>query len=197
MSKSWLASDRFGLGMAPGGMALVQDFLNTAAIGGTPDLLSDPETAHRWVNEAVQAWSVIRGEDLHPPALNAVDLSTLQTLRSQLAGLLSGDVENGDAMDGVSTSFSLSGTGQLRLEPAGDGWQWLASALWGETLLSQATDTWRRLKQCRNPACRSAFYDRSKNNSGVWHSVKTCGNAANLRASRARRRQNTAAGGEE
>lgn len=48
---------------------------------------------------------------------------------------------------------------------------------------------WRRLKQCHNPDCRSTFYDRSKNTSGVWHSVKVCGNAANLRASRARRRE--------
>ena len=122
---------------------------------------------------------------------------TLRLLRSQIASLLSGDVESSDGMGAVSTSFGLSETGQLRLEPAGDGWQWLASALWGETLLSQATDTWRRLKQCRNPACRSAFYDRSKNGSGVWHNVKTCGNAANLRASRARRRENTPTGGEE
>ncbi|WP_230981726.1 CGNR zinc finger domain-containing protein [Mycobacterium malmoense] len=45
------------------------------------------------------------------------------------------------------------------------------------------------MKRCRNHRCASTFYDRSKNNSGVWHSVKTCGNAANLRASRARRRE--------
>jgi len=64
----------------------------------------------------------------------------------------------------------------------------LASVVWGETLLAQRADTWRRLKLCRNAVCNSAFYDRSKNNSGVWHDVKMCGNAANLRASRARRR---------
>jgi len=33
-----------------------------------------------------------------------------------------------------------------------------------------------------------AFFDRSRNNSGVWHDVKFCGNAANLRAFRARQR---------
>jgi predicted RNA-binding Zn ribbon-like protein len=33
-----------------------------------------------------------------------------------------------------------------------------------------------------------AFFDRSRNNSGVWHDVAACGNAINLRASRARRR---------
>jgi predicted RNA-binding Zn ribbon-like protein len=65
----------------------------------------------------------------------------------------------------------------------------MASILWSEILLSQQHDTWRRIKTCRNHQCGSTFYDRSKNNSGVWCHVKTCGNAANLRASRARRRE--------
>jgi len=38
------------------------------------------------------------------------------------------------------------------------------------------------------PRCRVAFYDRSRNASGVWHSVRICGNAINLRAHRERRR---------
>ena len=188
MSQSWSASGRFGLVMAPGGAALVQDFLNTDAIGDCEDLLSDPVSARQWADDAVQAWSASRGEELQPPALSTADLSELRVLRSQIATLLSGHVEGSAEVGGVSTSFGLSETGQVRLEPMGDGWQWLASALWGETLLCQSTDTWRRLKRCRNSDCQSTFYDRSKNNSGVWHNVKVCGNAANLRASRARRR---------
>ncbi|MFF1285457.1 CGNR zinc finger domain-containing protein [Streptomyces sp. NPDC058299] len=43
------------------------------------------------------------------------------------------------------------------------------------------------MKTCRNPACGEAFYDRSRNGTRVWHDMKTCGNALNLRASRARR----------
>ncbi|MFD7480728.1 CGNR zinc finger domain-containing protein [Streptomyces sp. NPDC059837] len=38
-----------------------------------------------------------------------------------------------------------------------------------------------------NPARRTY---RSLNNSGVWHDVRTCGNVANLRAFRQRRRKN-------
>jgi predicted RNA-binding Zn ribbon-like protein len=52
----------------------------------------------------------------------------------------------------------------------------------------QQVGTRRRLKTCRNPRCRVAFYDRSRNASGVWHSVRICGNAINLRAHRERRR---------
>jgi predicted RNA-binding Zn ribbon-like protein len=47
---------------------------------------------------------------------------------------------------------------------------------------------WRRMKLCGNGRCAVAFFDRSRNNSGVWHDVAACGNAINLRASRARRR---------
>ncbi|WP_206686451.1 CGNR zinc finger domain-containing protein [Kribbella qitaiheensis] len=37
----------------------------------------------------------------------------------------------------------------------------------------------------------TSLYDRSRNNSGAWHNVKTCGNQANLRAHRERNREQT------
>ncbi|NUR09393.1 MAG: CGNR zinc finger domain-containing protein, partial [Nocardioidaceae bacterium] len=54
--------------------------------------------------------------------------------------------------------------------------------------LAQADGSWPRLKTCRGRGCPCAFYDASRNNSRVWHDVHTCGNVANLRASRTRRR---------
>jgi hypothetical protein len=189
MSQPWVASDRFGLAVAPGGVALVQDFLNTKAIEAHPDLLADPVSAQSWVTKAVRAWSTTRGDEARPPPLTPTDVTKLHALRATIAGLITGDGSSSPGIGSVPASFGLSDSGDVRLEPAGSGWRWLASALWGEILLSQHTGTWRRLKQCHNPDCRSTFYDRSKNNSGVWHNVKVCGNAANLRASRARRRQ--------
>ncbi|MDT3725889.1 CGNR zinc finger domain-containing protein [Streptomyces sp. DSM 41972] len=64
--------------------------------------------------------------------------------------------------------------------------------MWAQVLLAQADGTWQRLELYREPACRSAFHDRSRNNSGVWHDVRRCGNAADLRTSRARRKQQAA-----
>jgi predicted RNA-binding Zn ribbon-like protein len=49
--------------------------------------------------------------------------------------------------------------------------------------------TWRTLKFCRNELCSLSFYDRSRNNSAVYHDSRVCGNAIYLRASRARKRQ--------
>nr|WP_231120873.1 CGNR zinc finger domain-containing protein [Mycobacterium colombiense] len=190
MSSSWVASQRYGCAAAPGGLGLVQDFLNTRAIAGYgPDLLADPEPAADWAAAAVRAWSAARGADLQPPELGDADLVRLRAVRATIERLADGEPPGGRGAGGVAASIALSESGEVRLDPAGSGWRWLASALWAEILLSQHAGTWRRIKRCHNHRCGSAFYDRSKNNSGVWHDVKTCGNAVNLRASRARRRE--------
>lgn len=194
----WSASHRYELAPAPGGVGLVQDFLNTVGIGGYgPDLLADAALAREWSTGAVQTWSALRGVRAKTPSLNDADLTKLRALRDTIAALVHGEAVDGSRMVAVSASFALSDTGEVRLEPVGSGWRWLASLLWGEILLSQQEGTWRRIKQCHKDDCDTTFYDRSKNNSGVWHNVKTCGNAENLRVSRARRRdrERTAAGG--
>ncbi|WP_156686078.1 CGNR zinc finger domain-containing protein [Mycobacterium sp. Marseille-P9652] len=193
MSDAWPASQRYGLDSAPGGLGLVQDFLNTSGIEGYgPDLLADPARAAAWVAGAVRTWARLHGRHVELPVLAEADLARLRALRATIGSLVAPDMDSaqpGVAVAPVAASLTLSDTGEVRLEPAGAGWRWLASALCGEILLSQHAGTWRRVKRCRNHRCASTFYDRSKNNSGVWHDVKTCGNAANLRASRARRRE--------
>jgi predicted RNA-binding Zn ribbon-like protein len=47
--------------------------------------------------------------------------------------------------------------------------------------------TWVRMKSCARPACRWAFYDASRNRSGVWCSMATCGNREKGAKYRARR----------
>src|SRR5690606_2519686 len=69
----------------------------------------------------------------------------------------------------------------------------LASAL--AAVVPAARDrTWQRLKVCREPRCRAAFYDASRNASGVWCSMSACGAAAKQRACVERRRARRAAG---
>lgn len=190
MSSPWVASQRYGCSAAPGGLGLVQDFLNTRGIGGYgPDLLGDLEPAREWAAGAVRAWSSARGVDASPPALGEADLGRLRAVRATIERIVDGEPLSPRGAHGVVASFALSDAGEVRLDPGGSGWRWLASALWGEILLSQHADTWRRIKRCHNHRCGATFYDRSKNNSGVWHDVETCGNAVNLRASRARRRE--------
>ncbi|WP_260860547.1 CGNR zinc finger domain-containing protein [Mycobacterium tilburgii] len=101
-----------------------------------------------------------------PPRLSAADLPKLRTLRDTVAQLVRREEPAGPGPHSITASFALSAAGQVRLDPAGSGWRWLASALWGEILLGQQADTWRRLKQCHNDPCGTSLYNRSKNNSG-------------------------------
>jgi predicted RNA-binding Zn ribbon-like protein len=190
---AWPASHRFDLPTAPGGLGLVHDFLNTVH---APDLLADRMLAQDWLSGAMRTWSELRGVHSDPPGLGDAEVPKLRALRDTIAQLVRGEAADERALSGVSAGFAVSDTGEIRLDPAGSGWRWLASALWSEILLSQQAGTWRRLKQCHNHPCESTFYDRSKNNSGVWCNVKTCGNVANLRASRARRRERERAAAE-
>ncbi|MGB3353734.1 MAG: CGNR zinc finger domain-containing protein [Mycobacterium sp.] len=190
MSPSWPATTRYRLRTAPSGLALVQDLINTRAISDHgPDLLSDGVTASAWANGALAAWSEVSGLPAPTLVLTERDAGRLRTLRSTLRDLITSDTppETPVRPDGT-VGFALTDSGEVQLVPRGSGTQWLAAACWTEVLLGQRSSTWERLKRCREPACDSVFYDRSKNNSGVWHDAKTCGNRTNLRTSRARRR---------
>ena len=69
------------------------------------------------------------------------------------------------------------------MRPGVDG---AVATLLGLLYEAQLTDQWSRMKACRQ--CEYAFFDRSRNNSGIWHDVRVCGNPANLRAYRERQR---------
>ena len=155
--------------------------LKTPRITESAARLADPRLT-------AAAWSAGRGHTLRAPTLTESDVARLRDLREMLSSWVAGEPTAGTSPLPGSAAFTLGDGGEVQWTPTGRGWRWWAAAVWGEILLGQRTGTWRRLKQCRNPHCRSAYYDRSKNNSAVWHDVKVCGNAANLRASRARRR---------
>ncbi|MFJ9031977.1 CGNR zinc finger domain-containing protein [Streptomyces sp. NPDC102274] len=207
---SWVASERYRVRQAPAGLALVQELINTRAIRDyAPDLLADREAAERWLTGAAGEWARVHGLGSPDCALSPSDPRALRDLRDSFERLLtttvpaSGtDPAPGAASRpapspgrGVTVRLAPDERGQVQLLPVGRGRGWLESALWSETLLAQRAGTWPRLKICRNGECRSAFYDTSRNNSGVWHDVRICGNAVNLRASRQRKRIRAAAEG--
>lgn len=206
---SWVASERYRVRQAPAGLALVQELINTRAIREyAPDLLADRETAERWLTGAAGEWARIHGLDSPDCALSPSDPRALRDLRESFERLLTttapasvtdpapGAAPRPASGRGMTVRLAPDEAGQVRLLPVGRGRGWLESALWSETLLAQRAGTWPRLKICRNSVCGSAFYDTSRNNSGVWHDVRVCGNAANLRASRQRKRIRDAAEGD-
>ncbi|GHG51286.1 CGNR zinc finger domain-containing protein [Streptomyces griseocarneus] len=196
---TWPATARYGLEAAPGGLALVQDLLNTVAVDGSGhgDLLAGPEEARAWAEAAGAGWTAVTGQPVPPVALDADGLEELRAFRDDLQRTTSQALWDGPG-DGAgpvplvlhctAAALQLGEDGVVRLEPRGAGWRRLASLVLLAAFEAQRAGTRHRLKTCRAPRCPVAFYDRSRNNSGVWHEVKVCGNAANLRAYRARRR---------
>jgi hypothetical protein len=188
---SWSTTTRYESTAADGGLALVQDLMNTIPAGRPrqTDMLQDVGTAQGWVDAALADWSEATGRPAPVVALDERGLDELQALRADLRGVVGGSGDpTSPELRAASIGVSLGADGTAELHPRGQGWRVLVGLLLIEVLEAQRADTWRRLKTCRNDRCAVAFYDRSRNNSGTWHNVRICGNAVNLRASRARRR---------
>ncbi|MBN9754756.1 hypothetical protein Ae406Ps2_4253c [Pseudonocardia sp. Ae406_Ps2] len=191
----WTATSRYDTAVADGGLALVQDLLNTIPAGRPrqPDLLGELDSARTWLDSALSDWTATTGRSLPSAVLDDRGLEELQALRADLRAVVSApDRGQGAAEDeylrSASVGLVLAADGSVVLRPRGQGWRTVVGQFLIEVLEAQRADSWRRLKTCRNERCAVAFYDRSRNNSGAWHDVRVCGNAVNLRASRARRR---------
>ena len=195
----WSATDRHGLSPAPAGLGFIQDFLNTHPTHPAQstkhqpaaDLLVDLDNAQRWLDGALQNWSRESGVPQTRVLLTEADLDMLRGLRADLTSLVRSTDQPHDAtpLPSASVFARVGPDGKARLEPRGDGSRRVGAMVLIETFTAQLFDTWRRLKICRNDRCAVSFYDRSRNNSAMWHDSRACGNATYLRASRARKRQ--------
>jgi hypothetical protein len=190
----WPATDRYGLHAAPSALGFVQDVINTQSAGRPrgADLLGDLKSAQQWLDGAVGSWSRLNDAAEDRILLKERDLEPLRDLRADLHALLATRADPSiaaAALGSATVTARVHPDGSVRLEPRADGWRRVAAIVLIEVLLAQQQDTWRRLKVCRNERCRAAFYDRSRNTSAAWHDVRYCGNAINLRVSRARRRK--------
>ncbi|HEY4456284.1 MAG TPA: CGNR zinc finger domain-containing protein [Pseudonocardiaceae bacterium] len=189
---TWPASARYALAQAPGALGMVQDLLNTLSAGKPrkADLLASLPDAQQWANDVIDRWHTLTGEPTPSIVLDEEGLRELRDYRQALTDAAIAEPEPGATavLLSAASALELHSDGVVRLAPRGSGWRYLISLLLAVEWQAQAQDTRRRLKVCRNPRCRVAFYDRSRNNSGVWHDVRTCGNAANLRAHRERQR---------
>ena len=183
------ANERFGVAPAPEGLVLVQELLNTLAVNDAADLLQDLATAQPWAEDVASQWAGRKGQLPPDTALTVRDLSRLRSLRGRLRASLSAGTD-----DEVNSRATTAATVQLSLGsavtavPAGRGSAWFTSAVLLECFLAQGSGAWPRLKTCGKESCRVAFFDRTKNSNAVWHDFRYCGNAINLRASRARRK---------
>lgn len=92
-----------------------------------------------------------------------------------------------------SFKMEVGPASNLTLAPSGERIDRLTGRLFALIYEAIGSGTWRRLKACRKESCRWAFYDRSKNGSGAWCSMRVCGNR--VKAQRRRRREKSAGSG--
>lgn len=175
----------------PAQLAVVGSFLNTAAIDGAPDQLTSAAELTRWL---------VRHR-LVPPAtqFDDRDRERLVEVRDALTQLAAANSSNGVDRRAVTTLNDAARRIRLgvRLHPA-DGYRLIAEGPGidrpsGDILLrvmaAMNSGAWPRLKVCANSECRRVFYDASRNRSGRWCSMATCGNRMKGRAYRRRHGQ--------
>jgi predicted RNA-binding Zn ribbon-like protein len=174
---------------APGELELVRAFINTAQLERGVDDLEQPADLRRWLvsRELLAATAAVGEEDL------TVALAVREALR-ELAGANAGRPPSQSAcatLDALSEASGLRPNfepdGTVALAPRAIGVAGGLGRLLGIVVASVGSGGWGRLKTCRNPACRWAFHDNTRNRSGVWCDMAACGSRAKARAYYARR----------
>jgi hypothetical protein len=184
------ASERYSTSIAPERLRLSQELANTIAHPRPPvcsDLLGEITDAQRWLDAQTKEWCASHRVENPLIQLQPRALGQLKQLRATVRALIDPDTAPGPAALTAPLIVTVA-SGGGHLSPTATGIAWVRAAIVIECYEAEGCDQLRRLKLCRNPGCRVAFYDRSKNNSRAWHNVSTCGNRANVRAYRARKR---------
>ncbi|GAB2686090.1 CGNR zinc finger domain-containing protein [Nocardia thraciensis] len=170
---------------APPPLRWVEDLINTRSLVYGTDDLADAGALRRWLVERdlLAADRPVRDADLR----RAVRVR--EGLRALLIGREDPGADIGD-LDDLARELPLvmrSVAGAARLVPRDPESADAALArLLAIVVTATADGTWDRLKACRNPDCRWAYYDHSRNRSRTWCSMETCGNRAKVRAFRRR-----------
>ena len=181
-----MADDRVR-GLAPEPLLLVQELVNTLDLEAGEDAIGDPDTLSAWLSEQGFA---------SDPAPTRSDLARVVAIREGLRAVL--DAHNGgtasaahiecmnDALAGAEVTLHIGADGSAALDGRKAVDQAVARIAQA-VVAAEADGTWRRLKTCRDDGCRWAFYDASRNRSGVWCDMALCGSRTKVRAYRSRR----------
>ena len=191
--------DRFDAGLqpsgrpaAPGRLGLVQAFLNTFwDLGGDgAEVWSSPEAYARWLGERGFSGAVTRvdvdGAILVREALRSLALAN----HDDVAAPAAEEVLDRVALEvapraGLVPRF---GAGGDRLDVAAGGPDAALALVLGIVFGARANGSWRRMKACPHEHCGWVFYDRSRNRSSQWCSMRICGNRTKGATFRRRRR---------
>jgi predicted RNA-binding Zn ribbon-like protein len=174
----------------PTGLKRVRDFINSIdLIPDAKDDWTDPAALAAWLRE--HGW--VDGE----VTATSSDLTRAVAVRESLRALTvanSGGELDPEALPRIQAAADRAGLavrfdrGAAPLEPRRDGIDAALGRVLAVVAASLNDGTWARVKACRADDCLWAFYDTSRNRSGAWCSMASCGNRAKARAFRARQR---------
>lgn len=179
---------------APGRLRILQAFINTNDIEERRDAFAKPPQLAAWLSRHDLA-----SDDL---TLTESDRRWVVSVREALRDLIDARDQGGDTapasavLDAAARAARLSlsfGTDGAALTPSHGGVRGAVGRILAEVPFVMASDEWRRLKVCRNDACRWVFYDASRNRSSRWCTMALCGNRMKARAYRTRARGASAA----
>ena len=174
----------------PPELELVRAFVNTLDVEAADDELGSPEGLRRFLVERA-----LIDEDVQP---DSHDLEAAIELRESLRAMLR--AHHGDPVEEASVRRLTALAGrfplQVRFRPGDDaillplkgGVAGALGRILADVAVAMTKGSWERLKVCSEDSCQWAFYDRSKNRSGRWCSMRVCGNRTKTRAYRDRRR---------
>jgi predicted RNA-binding Zn ribbon-like protein len=173
---------------APGRLRLVQALVNTVNLESGKDVIDTPAGLAAWLDE----FRLLPDE---APVLDS-DVARARELREALRLLIRRNAEPEiDAGAAAQTVSRIAASGRLTLEFAADGTADLRpldpgvdgslAAVAAGAFEAMTNGTWARLRACMR--CHWASYDRSRNLSSRWCSMRYCGNRTKTRAYRRRR----------
>jgi predicted RNA-binding Zn ribbon-like protein len=174
----------------PNQLDLVIDFVNTLDIEEGTDELATPEGLTRWLAARGALDASHAGEASDTDRQQAIALR--EALRELMLANNGGarEDEAGQELElvarrgGLGVHFDASGS--TSIGPDADGFAAALALLLVPVAHAVSDGSWQRVKACRSAACHWAFYDRSRNRSGVWCEMAVCGNRTKVRAYRQR-----------
>jgi predicted RNA-binding Zn ribbon-like protein len=171
----------------PAATELVLAFCNTHA-GGRPDELGDGDGLRAWLRAAGFGSLEATGAD----AASARELrDAIQVVLLAHAGSEDGALAGAEAyLERIAARYPVVCVVAARgasLRPAQDGVPGAFTAVLAAIAEVAQTGAWARVKACRNPPCRFAFFDTTRNASATYHSAQ-CRSMVSMRAYRERRK---------
>jgi predicted RNA-binding Zn ribbon-like protein len=169
---------------APGGLRLVQLFINSIDIEEGTEQWASPAELTSWLYRHGLISSRLR---LHPR-----DLERARGFREMLRAMALAN--NGGPMSPATLAVlkrelgrlhfaaSIDAPAILRFEPAAEGLDQALGRIVAIVAEETITGRWSRMKACARDVCHWVFYDHSRNRTGTWCSMSICGSRTKVSA---------------